>query len=152
MSHLLDPPKKFMTDENRTFDLVNWYIKDGQLSDVSAALLYLRNHLALLKYEFDSTTEKVTQIILSPNYTTVLPKSLNVCCANLRILHEFFKDRFADKAVTVTLSGRCNDMTLDDARRTLTQYSGGYKSRRKNRKPARKTRRAHGRGRGRRTK
>jgi hypothetical protein len=150
MSYILDEPKINVSDENRTFILVRWYLDNGQLSYYeSAALSYLLRRPALLTYEFDSTTEKVTQIILSPYYTTWLPKSLNVCCANLRILYDFFTDKFKEKAVKVTLSRRCNDMTLDEAQTTLR---GGYKSRRKNRKPARKTRRAHGRGRGRRTK
>jgi hypothetical protein len=118
------------------------YLTDDEKTNLRTALLYLRGHTNMITYKFKD--DKLYKIILGPSWKTVLPTSRRESCANMCILFKFFKKSFEGSGIDVELSDRCTPETSK-----TSETNGGYKSRRRNRKPARKTRR---RGRDRRVK
>jgi hypothetical protein len=99
----------------------------------------------MITYKFDADDE-LYEIILGPSFMTVREESVKRSCNNMRILFKFFKKIFEEKyEIAVKLSERCRPPETSKTSET----NGGYKSRRRNRKPARKT---HRRGRDRRCK
>ena len=135
---------------------------NADLINVKNSINYLKNHPSMLTYEFDDYRLKTLKI--GPQILTLLDESRKKQCAHSVILHKLLSG-YVTPPITVehnagyipkcgeNMTQKNEDDVVRDALAIVKGLnSGGYKSRRKNRKPARKTRRAHGRGRGRRTK
>jgi hypothetical protein len=140
--------------------------RNADLINVKNSINYLKNHPSMLTYDFDDYS-KLNRLKIGPETLTLLEKSRERQCAHSVILHKLLSGYVTGLTPPITVKHnagyipKCGEnMTQTNEDKVVRAAlaivnglnSGGYKSRRKNRKPARKTRRAHGRGRGRRTK
>jgi hypothetical protein len=152
MQTLWNAPKNYsISDKDRTLDFISRMIPWLELPQTTVdnkqkiidSLLYLKNHTSMLTYEFNENTNLLDKLKIAPQFLTLRQESIERQCTHSYILFNFLKFYTSDSPIypIVEMSNRCN-----------TANSGGYKSRRRNRKPARKTRRAYGRGRDRRGK
>jgi hypothetical protein len=157
MQTLWNAPENYsISGEDRTLDFISRMIQWLELPQTTVdnkqkiieSLLYLKVHTSMLTYEFNKKTNLLDKLKIGPQFLTLQKESIERQCKHSNTLYDFLKfytsgsgSGSGSGSPIVEMSDRCN-----------TANSGGYKSRRRNRKPARKTRRAYGRGRDRRGK
>ena len=143
-----------ISGEDRTLDFISRMIQWLELPQTTVdnkqkiieSLVYLKKHTSMLTYEFNKKTNSLDKLKIGPQFLTLQKESIERQCKHSKTLYDFLKFYTSGSPIVEMsdrMSNRCN---------TTTTNSGGYKSRRRNRKPVRKTRRAYGRGRDRRGK